>query len=67
MNDRRKFLQQIGFTAGALAIPSLFEPLFANGGQARLERVSGMSPELAATDEDFGIGYGNNITLRLQL
>ncbi len=53
MNDRRKFLQQIGFTAGALAIPSLFEPLFANGGQAQLERVSGMSPELAATDEDF--------------
>lgn len=53
MPDRRKFLRQLGFTAGALSVPSIFEPLFAKGGQEKLERVSALSPEDAASDDDF--------------
>lgn len=53
MSDRRKFLRQIGFTAGAFAVPSIFEPIFAGGGKQQLERVNEMSPELAASDDDF--------------
>jgi selenocysteine lyase/cysteine desulfurase len=53
MSDRRKFLRQLGLTASAFAIPSIFEPLFGRGGKEQLERVSTMSPELVATDDDF--------------
>lgn len=53
MTDRRKFLLQLGLTAGAFAVPSVFEPLFARGGEKQLKRVSGISPELIATDDDF--------------
>jgi selenocysteine lyase/cysteine desulfurase len=53
MSDRRKFLRQLGFTAGAFAVPSVFDPIFAKGGQKQLERVNGMSPELIASDDDF--------------
>jgi selenocysteine lyase/cysteine desulfurase len=53
MSDRRKFLRQLGFTAGAFAVPSVFEPIFARGGKEQLERVSGMSPDLTASDDDF--------------
>jgi selenocysteine lyase/cysteine desulfurase len=53
MTDRRKFLRQLGFTAGAFAVPSIFEPIFAKGGKEQLERVNGMNPELIASDDDF--------------
>ncbi|CAN5416367.1 aminotransferase class V-fold PLP-dependent enzyme [soil metagenome] len=52
MTDRRKFLRQLGFTAGAFAIPSIFEPVFARG-KEQLERVSLVSPEITASDDDF--------------
>ncbi|GAB4141477.1 MAG: aminotransferase class V-fold PLP-dependent enzyme [Bacteroidia bacterium] len=53
MNDRRSFLKKIGFTAGAFTVPSIFEPLLANGFDNALERVSTMHPDDAARDEDF--------------
>ncbi|MDQ3109453.1 MAG: aminotransferase class V-fold PLP-dependent enzyme [Bacteroidota bacterium] len=53
MTDRRKFLRQLGFTAGAFAVPSVFEPIFAKGGKEQMERVSGMNPDLTASDDDF--------------
>jgi selenocysteine lyase/cysteine desulfurase len=53
MNDRRKFLRQLGFTAGAFAVPSVFEPLFARGFENEVKRVSLMDPIDVAGDEDF--------------
>ncbi|HET6992656.1 MAG TPA: aminotransferase class V-fold PLP-dependent enzyme, partial [Bacteroidia bacterium] len=53
MSDRRKFLLQLGFTAGAFAVPSIFDPLFARGGKEQLERVNGMSLDMIASDDDF--------------
>lgn len=58
MSDRRKFLRQLGITAGAFAVPSVFEPLLAApAGKDKTEelirRVSALPPEAAAGDEDF--------------
>src|ERR1700741_3463879 len=54
MTDRRKFLRQLGFTAGAFSGPAIFEPIFAKGGgKEQLERVSGMASDHAAADDDF--------------
>lgn len=53
MSDRRKFLRQVGITAGALSVPGIFEPLLASGFQGAVERVSALPPEAVATDEDF--------------
>lgn len=53
MSDRRKFLRQLGFTAGVFAVPGVFEPLMASGFEAKLKQVSAMPPDEAASDEDF--------------
>lgn len=58
MSDRRKFLRQLGLTAGAFSVPAIFEPLFAGRSQNSsftelFERVNSLSPEAAASDEDF--------------
>lgn len=54
MTDRRKFLRQLGFTAGALSLPGIFEPLLADPqNREAFERVQGLSPEMAASEEDF--------------
>jgi selenocysteine lyase/cysteine desulfurase len=53
MPDRRKFLRQLGLTAGALSLPGIFDPLMASPGAKSLERVKRMTPEQAATDEEF--------------
>ena len=52
MSDRRKFLQLLGLTAGAFAAPSVFDPLFARG-EKKLARVNALTPEVAASDDDF--------------
>lgn len=58
MTDRRKFLRQIGITAGAFAVPSIFEPLMAAPSQEKdvesmLSRVNMLAPDIAATDDEF--------------
>lgn len=53
MTSRRDFLKKAGLTAGALSLPGIFEPLLASGFQNAIERVNGVSPVEAATDEDF--------------
>ena len=53
MSDRRKFLRQVGITAGALSVPGIFEPLLASGFRGAVDRVSALPPEAVAVDEDF--------------
>ncbi len=52
MSDRRNFLRQLGFTAGAFAVPAVFNPIFARG-KEQLERVNLLPPEVTASDDDF--------------
>lgn len=53
MYNRRSFLSKAGLSAVALSLPSIFEPLFASGFSGALDRVNKLSPEDAATDEEF--------------
>ena len=53
MNSRRDFLKKAGLTAGVLSLPGLFEPLLASGFQNAVDRVNTMTPDQAASDEDF--------------
>jgi len=53
MNSRRDFLKKAGLTAGALSLPGIFEPILATGFQNAVDRVNTLSPEDAASDEDF--------------
>ncbi len=59
MSDRRKFMAQLGATAGVLTLSGLLQPLKAIGWPQEsdfaeaLKRVNGLAPEAAALDEDF--------------
>ncbi|MBI3510864.1 MAG: aminotransferase class V-fold PLP-dependent enzyme [Bacteroidetes bacterium] len=58
MSDRRKFLQQIGLTAGALTVSPLLTPLFADNKKGKnakelFARINAMDPGAITTDEDF--------------
>jgi selenocysteine lyase/cysteine desulfurase len=58
MSDRRQFLRYLGLSAGAFAVPSVFEPLFANpengaATEAMFNRIQSVSPEGIASDEEF--------------
>jgi len=60
MSTRRNFLKKAGLTAGALSVAGIFEPLLASpdeinkaGFLEALARVNGVTPAVAAGDEDF--------------
>lgn len=60
MTSRRDFIKKAGLTAGALSLTGIFEPLVAlpkesleTGFQNALTRVNGVTPAVAAQDEDF--------------
>lgn len=53
MYNRRSFLSKAGLSAVALSLPGIFEPLLASGFSGALNRVNKLSPEEAATDEEF--------------
>lgn len=53
MNQRRQFIQRMGLLAGAFSANSLFQQLHAAEWEAAQQRVSMLSPEQTATDEDY--------------
>ncbi|SJZ32389.1 aminotransferase class V-fold PLP-dependent enzyme [Sediminibacterium ginsengisoli] len=53
MNHRRTFLKQAGMLAGAFSAGSLFNQLHAASWEQAAQKISGLSPELAAADEDY--------------
>src|SRR5580698_5029808 len=52
-NGRRGFLKQAATLAGAFSVNSLFHQAHAAEWQAASARVAGVSPALAAQDEDY--------------
>lgn len=53
MNQRRKFIGQLGLMAGAFSANSLFNQLHAAEWKQAAQKVAGCSPETVATDEDY--------------
>src|SRR5690349_22560254 len=53
MKDRRKFLQQVALSAGAFSASSLFNQLLAKDLKEAEKKISDLSPEQAAGDEDY--------------
>ena len=53
MNHRRTFLKRAGILAGAFSAGSLFNQLHAASWEQAEQKISGLSPELAAADEDY--------------
>lgn len=53
MEPRRKFLQQVGLLAGAFSANSLFNQLHAASWESASRKVTGLSPEAIAADEDY--------------
>ncbi len=53
MPQRRQFLKQAGLLAGAFSANSLFQQLHAASLEQASARISGLSPQAAATDEDY--------------
>ena len=53
MPDRRKFIQQIGLVAGAFSANSLFNQLHAAEITAANQKITQLSPEAIAADEDY--------------
>lgn len=53
MEPRRKFLQQVGLMAGAFSANSLFNQLHAASWTAASQKISSLSPQAAAVDEDY--------------
>jgi len=53
MNQRRRFLQQVGLAAGAFSANSLFGQLHAAEWQQAQQKVANLSPEMLAADEDY--------------
>ncbi|HTL83063.1 MAG TPA: aminotransferase class V-fold PLP-dependent enzyme [Bacteroidia bacterium] len=58
MSDRRKFLRQLGLSAGVLTVPAAFQPLFSRNLESDatkklFDRVNSYTPAVAATDDDF--------------
>jgi len=53
VEPRRKFIRQLGLVAGAFSANSLFNQLHAAEWESAGQRVDGLSPAEAATDEDY--------------
>ena len=53
MAQRRKFIQQVGLLAGAFSAHSLFNQLHAASLEAANKKISALTPEAAAADEDY--------------
>ncbi|MDI6438723.1 hypothetical protein FCL43_022650, partial [Enterobacter hormaechei] len=53
MNQRRKFIRQLGLLAGAFSANSLFNQLHAAEWKQAAQKVAGFSPETVAADEDY--------------
>ena len=53
MEPRRKFIQQVGFLAGAFSANSIFNQVHAASWEAASMKIRGLSPQAAAADEDY--------------
>ncbi len=53
MEHRRKFIQQVGLLAGAFSANSFFNQLHAASWEQASAKISTLSPEAAAADEDY--------------
>lgn len=53
MSHRRKFIQQLAFSAGAFSASSLFNKTFASDFQLAEKKLNGMPPKQVAADEDY--------------
>jgi len=53
VEPRRKFLKQVGLMAGAFSANSLFNQLHAASWEAASQKISSLSPQAAAADEDY--------------
>ncbi len=53
MEPRRKFIRQLGLTAGAFSTSSLFNQLHAASWEEAGKKIDNLSPEAAAADEDY--------------
>ncbi|GAB2791109.1 aminotransferase class V-fold PLP-dependent enzyme [Rhabdobacter roseus] len=64
MNSRRTFLRQLGgATTGALALPAFLETARAESFVQHNQRLHGLSPQQAATDEDYWGWIKNEYTV----
>ncbi len=52
-DNRRSFLQKAGILAGAFSLNSLYNQLYAADIESANKKISSLSPEEAATDEDY--------------
>lgn len=53
LKPRRQFIQQMGMLAGAFSAGSLFNQLHAASWEAAAKKLTGLSPEAVAADEDY--------------
>jgi selenocysteine lyase/cysteine desulfurase len=53
LEPRRKFIQQVGLLAGAFSANSLFNELHAASWESAAKKITALSPEAAAADEDY--------------
>ena len=53
MSNRRNFLQKAGVLAGAFSLNSLYNELYAADIEGANKRISSLTPEQAAADEDY--------------
>lgn len=53
LKPRRQFIQQMGMLAGAFSAGSLFNQLHAATWEAAAKKLTGLSPEAVAADEDY--------------
>jgi selenocysteine lyase/cysteine desulfurase len=53
MEPRRKFIQKMGLLAGAFSAGSLFNELHAASWDSAAQKLTGLSPEAIAADEDY--------------
>src|SRR5580765_3085861 len=53
MSHRRKFIQQLAFSAGAFSAGSLFNQLFAENFRQAEKKIGGMSSSAITRDEDY--------------
>ncbi|MCB9231337.1 MAG: aminotransferase class V-fold PLP-dependent enzyme [Bacteroidia bacterium] len=66
-NSRRNFLKSVGGFAGALTFSSLWDKLYAAEFDSRINKISHLSPEEVATDEDFWAWVQNSYTVSASL
>jgi len=67
MTNRRSFLKQTAGIAGTMSLASFIDPLFAGEMEKQVDKISGLSPAEAASNEDFWSWVRENYTISANL